>query len=93
MSAVAKIRKHIIFYGWVQGVGFRYRAYYAAREYGVTGWVRNLPDGSVEAEVEGEESAIDSMIMQIEKGRYVTIERMSVKSLPLVNDRSFVIKD
>lgn len=88
-----KIRKHIVFEGWVQGVGFRYRAYYAARENGVTGWVRNLPDGTVEAEVEGEESAIDRMIMEIENGRYVRIERMRVKSIPLENDRSFTIKD
>ena len=51
-----KIRRHILFYGWVQGVGFRYRAYYAAMDNGVGGWVRNLPDGSVEAELEGEES-------------------------------------
>ena len=87
-----KIRKHIVFEGWVQGVGFRYRAYYAARDNGVTGWVRNLPDGSVEAEVEGEECAIDRMIMQIDNGRYVTIENMRVKSIPLKNDRSFEIK-
>lgn len=88
-----KIRRHIIFYGWVQGVGFRYRAYYAAQENGVTGWVRNLPDGSVEAEVEGTESAIDRMIIQIEKSRFITIERMSVIKLPLEDDRSFEIRD
>ena len=88
-----KIRKHIVFYGWVQGVGFRFRAYYAARENGVTGWVRNLPDGSVEAEVEGSESDIDRMIIQIEKSRFITIERMEVKKLPLKNDRSFEVRD
>lgn len=88
-----KICRHIIFYGWVQGVGFRYRAYYAARENGVTGWIRNLPDGSVEAEVEGTESAIDAMIMQIEKGRYVRIERMSVRKMQPVGYRSFEITE
>ena len=35
------VRKHIIFYGYVQGVGFRYRARHAADLYGCTGWVRN----------------------------------------------------
>ena len=35
------LRKHITFYGWVQGVGFRYRARHAAQLYGCTGWVRN----------------------------------------------------
>ena len=35
-----EIRYHVIFYGQVQGVGFRYRAYYAAYQLGLTGWVR-----------------------------------------------------
>ena len=40
-------RKHIVFYGSVQGVGFRYRARQAAGLVGCTGWVRNEWDGSV----------------------------------------------
>lgn len=43
-----KIRKHIFFYGRVQGVGFRYYSVYKARQLGLTGWVKNLYDGSVE---------------------------------------------
>lgn len=39
-----EIRYHVIFYGQVQGVGFRYRAYYAAYQLGLTGWVRNCWD-------------------------------------------------
>ena len=46
-----KVRKHIFFAGCVQGVGFRYRALYAARGLGLTGWVQNLWDGRVEMEV------------------------------------------
>ena len=53
------IRKHIIFTGWVQGVGFRYRARHAADLYGCTGWVRNEWDGSVTKEIQGEEEAIE----------------------------------
>ena len=34
------VRQHIVFYGWVQGIGFRYRAIHAAEYYGATGWVR-----------------------------------------------------
>ena len=45
------IRRHIIFYGWVQGVGFRYRARHAASAYGCTGWVRNEWDGAVSMEI------------------------------------------
>lgn len=36
-----KIRKHFVFSGRVQGVGFRYRAAYAAKGIGITGWVKN----------------------------------------------------
>lgn len=45
-----KIRKEYRFYGRVQGVGFRYHANYAAQQLGITGWVRNCYDGSVEAQ-------------------------------------------
>ena len=41
------IRKYIRFHGWVQGVGFRYRAIRAAQHYGATGWVMNEYDGTV----------------------------------------------
>ena len=44
------IRKRIVFYGWVQGVGFRYRALHAADLIGATGWVRNEFDGYEPAE-------------------------------------------
>ncbi len=87
-----KIRRHIVFYGSVQGVGFRYRAYYAAQACGVSGWVRNCYDGSVEMEAEGTEKAIDDMILAIEKGTYVRIENMSAKSLPLHGDHGFEIR-
>lgn len=47
------VRKHIIFYGRVQGVGFRYYSVYKARALGLTGWVRNLYDGTVEWKYRG----------------------------------------
>ena len=87
-----RIRRHIIFYGSVQGVGFRYRAYHAAQTYGVSGWVKNCWDGSVEMEAEGTEKAIDDMILAIEKGTFVRIENMSVRSLPLHGDYGFEIR-
>ena len=77
------IRKRIRFFGWVQGVGFRYRAVQAARAYGATGWVRNEHDGSVLMEIQGTEEQIDQVILAIEKGRYVRIENMDVKSVPV----------
>lgn len=87
-----KIRKHFVFYGAVQGVGFRFRAYHAASLYGVTGWVKNCSDGSVEMEAEGSEADIDSMVLSIEKGNYILIENMKVREIPLLNSRSFEIR-
>ena len=46
------VRRHITFYGWVQGVGFRYRARHAAELYGCTGWVRAEWDSSVTMEIQ-----------------------------------------
>ena len=43
------IRRHYLFYGRVQGVGFRFTTYQKAKNLGLTGWVCNLSDGSVEA--------------------------------------------
>jgi len=76
-------RKHIVFYGWVQGVGFRYRACHAADLYGCTGWVRNEYDGSVSMEIQGEEENIDKVILAIEAGRYVRIENMNSRTIPV----------
>ncbi len=77
------VRKRIVFEGWVQGVGFRYRARNAAEHYGCTGWVRNEFDGSVTMEIQGEEADIDAVILAIERGTYVRIENMRVKDLPV----------
>ena len=80
------VRKHIIFYGSVQGVGFRWRAKNAAEHYSCTGWVRNEWDGSVSMEIQGTEEAIESVILAIEKGTFVRIENMDMKDIPIVED-------
>jgi acylphosphatase len=87
---IMKIRQHIVFYGWVQGVGFRYRAVQAAQHYGATGWVRNEPDGSVTMEIQGTEEQIDKVIIAIERGSYVRIDHMDVKTIAVIeHDRDF----
>ena len=52
------IARRAVVMGRVQGVGFRFFAERAARKAGVCGWVRNVPDGSVETFAEGEEEAV-----------------------------------
>ena len=54
--------------GRVQGVGFRFFIVEAAELEGVQGWVRNLPDGSVEAFVEGDRDAVIRMERKIRRG-------------------------
>ena len=55
-------RAHVIFRGKVQGVFFRANTEGRARELGLKGWVRNLPDGSVESVFEGPREAVEKAI-------------------------------
>ncbi|MBD3425912.1 MAG: acylphosphatase [Candidatus Omnitrophica bacterium] len=61
-------RAHVIVSGAVQGVLFRSNARDMAEHYGLTGWIKNRWDGSVEAYVEGEKSDIDKIISWFYKG-------------------------
>ena len=54
--------------GRVQGVAFRWEAQHAAEKLGVSGWVRNEPDGSVVAHVEGEPDAVNDMVVWLRAG-------------------------
>ena len=54
--------------GRVQGVGFRFFAQDVAQELGLAGWVRNLPDGSVEAYAEGPRAALEGWIHRLRQG-------------------------
>ena len=93
MSEMKKIRKHFVFEGRVQGVGFRWTAKYAAESFGLTGWVSNLYNGSVEMEVQGEESSVDRMIEEIYKGRFIRIDNIEAEKIPLEEgERSFSVK-
>lgn len=62
------IRRRVIVSGRVQGVAFRYYTRDAAREVGATGWVRNLPDGRVEAVLEGDPPTVNSLVAWLHKG-------------------------
>ncbi|MBE6753888.1 MAG: acylphosphatase [Ruminococcaceae bacterium] len=83
------IRKHILFFGEVQGVGFRYHSYYKARSLGLTGWVLNRYDGSVEMEVQGSREDIDALILHLKAQNYIYIESMQMKTIPVIEERSF----
>jgi acylphosphatase len=65
---MAKKRAHVFVSGWVQGVFFRTETRDLARQLGVTGWVRNLWDGRVEAVFEGEDWAVERLAAWCHQG-------------------------
>ena len=79
------IRKKVFVYGAVQGVGFRYRAEHAANMLGVTGWVRNEPDGSqvLLLEMQGTDGQIDKVLAMVNQGTYVNIDRITANQIPI----------
>jgi len=56
-----KVRAHVFVNGRVQGVFFRSETKYEAKKHGVKGWVRNMPDGRVDAVFEGEEENVKKL--------------------------------
>ncbi|MFR0565817.1 acylphosphatase [Bifidobacterium porcinum] len=77
--------------GMVQGVGFRYFTVMAARRYGLTGWVRNRMDGSVELEAQGEGIGLERFERAVEAGpRWSRVEHVDIDVVPLVSgERDF----
>jgi acylphosphatase len=63
-----RARVHLLVSGRVQGVAFRAYTVDEARRLGVAGWVRNLPDGRVEVEAEGERPALLELVRFCERG-------------------------
>ena len=86
-----KIRKHFIFEGYVQGVGFRYKACYSARNLSITGWIKNLDDGSVEMEAEGTEQDIETLIAMLQHHTWAEIENIQSEEIPLQGGYYFEI--
>jgi len=74
------VRAHLRIYGRVQGVFFRSTMREVALELGVNGWVRNMPDGSVEAVVEGEKERVEELIKWAHRGPPLAkVERVEVR--------------
>ena len=89
------IAKRILFEGRVQGVGFRYTVKDLARGFNVCGWIKNLPDGSVELQVMGEADEVDDFIREIAVESPVArnIRNLVATPIPLLaNCRGFRIE-
>ena len=84
------IRKHIIAHGRVQGVGLRFTVTGSAKKYNVTGWVRNLYDGTVEMEVQGLDHRVELFLQELSSdrpggNRFIRIDKLDITNIPSVN--------
>ena len=79
--------------GRVQGVSFRAYAEQEARRLGVTGWVRNEPDGSVAGHFEGDPTAVEAMVEWCREGpRLARVQRVLTRPGVVTGARSFEIR-
>ncbi|AEH44445.1 acylphosphatase [Thermodesulfatator indicus DSM 15286] len=84
---MAKKRAHVYISGLVQGVWFRAYTKEEAEKLGLKGWVRNLPDGRVEAVFEGDEEAVEAMIKWCHKGSPMSrVEKVEVIEEPYTGE-------
>ena len=81
-----KIRRHYVVRGRVQGVGFRYTAYYTARAYGITGYAKNCYDGSVELELQGNPDTVNKFFSLMDTRRYISIEDIEERDMQVDPD-------
>ena len=87
-------KKHVVIAGKVQGVFFRANMQQVARSLDITGWVRNLPDGRVEAVVEGAENNMAAMLDWCRQGPpYAAVRQVKITEEPYSGDyRDFSIR-
>ena len=76
---MAVVRAHVFVTGYVQGVFFRHSMSQVARAAGIIGWVRNLPDGRVEAVLEGDEPDVERLVTWCDTGPpHATVQQVEV---------------
>lgn len=84
-------RYHLIFKGRVQGVGFRYKARRWANDLNLTGNVKNLYDGTVEMEIQGDQETIDSLLYLLKNDRFIRIEEIEKEEIDLLAEDGFIM--
>lgn len=75
--------------GRVQGVGFRFFVQQNSQELGLTGWVRNMSDGTVTMEIQGEQESVDELARRLQKGNFfIKVEEFSMEVREVVPDET-----
>ncbi len=93
MDLEKEIRAQAIYSGHVQGVGFRWRCRECARDFEVTGWVRNIADGTVHLEAQGEATEVDRFLAEVSRQLDGLIDAVERTGIPLQPDGTgFVIR-
>ena len=82
-SSKMKCRWHLYLSGSVQHVGLRYTALYLCRGLGLTGWVKNLPDGRVELEIQGDVSSLRRFYVELKSQPHIHIAHADITEIPL----------
>jgi acylphosphatase len=87
------VRYHIIVKGYVQGVGYRYFCYKKAKVFGLNGYVKNLYNGDVELEFEGEEGILNDYIKELRIGpEFSSVKSLNTQKLQYTGDfKEFLI--
>jgi acylphosphatase len=87
------IRRRCVVHGLVQGVFFRASTRQRAQQHGVAGWVRNTPEGAVEAVFEGPEDAVERLVAFVERGpRGARVDRVDVTAEEPQGLRGFAVR-
>ena len=87
-----KVCRRVLYFGRVQGVGFRYTAQRLSREYAIAGHVCNLPDGRVELAAEGPQSDVDAFLHAVDRSMAGYIQSEERETIPALGLADFRIK-
>jgi len=91
---MAQVCSAAYIYGTVQGVGFRFHTQRQAQALGLTGYARNLDDGSVEVLACGEQQQVDKLIVWLQQGGPISarVERVLIEARGLTDQTNFSIR-
>lgn len=92
-SQAKTVRVRVFVEGWVQGVSFRYNTVHEATRLGVAGWVRNLPDGRVEAVYEGPRDVVEELLAWTRRGpQWAHVTGMNIHDEEPTGENGFTVR-